>query len=209
MCRRLEAAPVGPRTTKPRLRGARTKLIASRGCLIVLPNVPLRPEGAEHERHDISRRTRNTRHVFRSSSCPPCLAPLASLDTGSLVVSLFFGAAQVVAGVALCRRLARDRRWEDRAAVGGALAGVWLVTSGAGELLVAAIALAGGGVSPARSAVDTILFAVTALVIFAFLAYLLLARQRAAPPIPRSPRHQDLFLSAKGRRDNGKKQRHV
>lgn len=93
--------------------------------------------------------------------------------TLALGVSALFGLAQVGVGIALVRRLAQGWRWTNRNTVVGALAGLWLLVSGAGECLVAALTLAGNShITAIRGIVDTVLLGVTVALILALMAYL-------------------------------------
>jgi hypothetical protein len=97
-----------------------------------------------------------------------------SFDLG---VSVFFGLAQLGVGIALVRRLAQGWRWTNRPIVIGALAGLWLLISGAGECLVAALALAGSRhIAQARGIVDSVLLGATVALIITLIGYLVILR---------------------------------
>ena len=108
----------------------------------------------------------------------------------SLVISALFGIAQVAVGIVLVRRLAQGWQWTKRSSIIGALAGLWLITSGAGECMVAAVSQTQIGhattIARVRGVVDMTLLVVTIILLVAALIYPLLltahARRHAESP---------------------------
>ena len=103
----------------------------------------------------------------------------------NLALSLIFGAGQIVVGAALMRHAAKHNRWRRAwRSFGLALAGVWLITSGAVELFVsgmeAFMRLTGTPTQAFftlwRGRGDTLLFAVSALLVVLALAWPLAQR---------------------------------
>ena len=93
----------------------------------------------------------------------------------SLVISALFGIAQVATGIALVRRLMQGWQWTNRGILVGALAGLWLVTSGVGECIVAVVSQTPFGhastIAPLRGMVDVTLLIVTIILLVALFLY--------------------------------------
>lgn len=110
---------------------------------------------------------------------------LLALAWGTLTISAFFGIAQLIAGSALLRRFVRRPDWRQAPRFLGALAGIWLLVSGAGEVIVAFAAGVNGGLggrtSHIRNTVDIVLLVVTALVLALLVAYPLVRKYAAQP----------------------------
>lgn len=108
---------------------------------------------------------------------------LLALAWGTLTISVFFGAAQIVAGGALLRRFVQQPDWRQAPRFLGAVAGIWLLVSGAGELLVAVAEVVNGGLggptARLRSAVDIVLLVVTVLALALLVAYPLVRKYEA------------------------------
>ena len=93
----------------------------------------------------------------------------------ALLISALFGIAQVAFGVVLVRRLTQGWRWAHRSSVIGALAGLWLITSGAGECVVATVSQTQVGhattIAQVRGVVDMTLLVATIILLVAALIY--------------------------------------
>lgn len=108
---------------------------------------------------------------------------LIALAWGTLSISAFFGLAQLVAAFALLRRFAQRPDWRHSPRFLGALAGIWLLVSGAGELLVAVAEVVTRGLDGPtvhlRGMVDGTLLVVTILVLTLSALYPLVRKSAA------------------------------